>query len=180
MEIKVTGMKELTRFLEKELPSNLRRTSMLAGMKQSLKPMVEYAQALAPENSGALRTSIKSKTVRKRDENFAAIVWGPMSNVPESQARWIQKYRYERGDGAWTGEGASIPRGPYYGKFHEFGYYNALLGKHIPGKHFLQRSFDLWLPSYLAHLKKHVEKKAIAAAKRHNARTAAKNKRNKR
>lgn len=176
--IKVEGLPELVQFLEKTLPENLQRTSLVAGMKASMKPMVEYATALAPEKSGALKASIKARTLPKRDVNFAAITWGPMTNVPASQAKWILKYLYEGGESSF-GE-KKIPAGPYYGKFHEFGYYNKLLGKHIPGKHFLRRSFDLWLPSYLAHLKGHVRKKAIAAAKRHNARSKAKNKRNSR
>ena len=175
--IKVEGLKELTQFLEKELPKNLQRTSLIAGMRESMKPMIAAAANRAPARSLALRTAIKSKAVRKRDEDFAAMVWGPMTNVSESQARWVTEYLYGRG---WSMSEKGVPAGPYYGKFHEFGYYNALLKKHIPGKHFLQGAFDAYLPYYLATLKKHVEKKAIAAAKRHNARSRAKGKVNKR
>ena len=174
--IKVEGLRELTRFLERELPESLRRNAMLAGMRQSMKPMVAAAVNRAPARSLALRTAIKAKTVRKRDDNFAAIVWGPMTNVPESQARWTLEYLYKGGKGSFGKK--KIPAGPYYGKFHEFGYYNKLLGRHIPGKFFLRKAFDAYLPYYLATLKKHVEKKAIAAAKRHNAKSRAKGKRN--
>ena len=177
--IKVEGLRELTQFLEKELPESLRRTSTLAGMKQAMKPMIAAAVNRAPFRSGALRASIKAKTVRKRDENFAAIVWGPMTNVPESQARWTLKYLYERGEWAASSK-RKAPAGPYYGKFHEFGYYNKLLNRHIPGKFFLRKAFDAYLPYYLSTLKKHIEKKAIAAAKRHNAKSRANGKRNSR
>ena len=175
--IKVEGLPELVQFLEKTLPENLQRTSLVAGMKASMKPMVEYAKATAPERSGALKASIKARTLPKRDVNFAAITWGPMTNVPASQNRWVMEYLYGKG---WSMSDKGVLAGPYYGKFHEFGYYNKLLDKHIPGKHFLRRSFDLWLPSYLAHLKRHVRKKAIESAKRHNAKSKAKNKRNSR
>ena len=177
-EIKVDGMRELQKFLQKELPKKLQRTSTLAGMKKSVAPMVLDAAYRAPMRSGALRESMKSKAVRKRDENFAAMTWGPVTNVPTSQAAWAATYL--EGDGDWVMGKSKIPAGPYYGMFHEYGYYNKLLDKHIPGKYFMLKAFDANIYQYTASLKEGIKKKAIAAAKRHNAKSAANNKRNKR
>ena len=171
---KIEGAKELSRFLQKELPKNLQRTSALAGMRKSVKPMVQAAKDNAPFRSGALAASIKQKTVRKRDDNFAALVIAPMTNVPLAQALWMDRYA----DGNWS-IGVKV-RDPYYGKFQEFGYWNELFQRQMPGKYFMTGAFDTWQPFYRSSFVQHTKKKAIAAAKRHNAKSRANNKRNSR
>ena len=181
VNFKIEGLGELKRFLRKELPESIQRNAALAGMRVGAKEMARAAQDRVPMNSAALAGAIKSKTVRKRDPNFAALVVAPLTNQRGPISWWLNTYvegngRYGKGWSVKPKQGAAGQF--FYGRFLEFGYYNKLLGRQMPGHFFMRNAFDTKEQGYRNDFADNIRKKAIAAAKRHNAKSKANNKRN--
>jgi len=182
---KIVGARELERWMLKELPAKLARTSTLAGMRKAAKPMVELAKIKVPFRSGALWQAIGIKTVPSRagvtasqlkgKNTFAAIEIGPLSGTDGVALSAWARYRayYKRG-------GISITRGGKvatsmlgrirHGHLVEFGFKHKS-GKQIPAQPFLAPAFNGGFPIYRRRLIADIRKKVEASINRHNSKS---------
>lgn len=185
VNFQVKGLKELERFLVKELPAQVARRVLLSSLHQAGKPTVNLAKATAKGvkggRSGALAASIGSISSRKGSTNHpqlnpkvaAAIAIGPLSGQgAKPLLAWsIYRSHYKRNRSINLKRGAPIGQ-IRHGHLVEFGFKHPS-GKQIPGTHFLERAATTMGPTMARRFRKQTEIPTIRAIKRHNQRSPA-------
>ena len=181
---KIEGARELERLLLESLPAKLVRTTMLAGMRKSAKPMVGIAKAKVAFRSGALQQSIGIKSVRARggvtqsqlkgESTFAAIEIGPLSGSSGAALHAWARYKAHYGQGVSILKGKKLSTGQLgrirHGHLIEFGFTHRS-GKKVPARPFLAPAFNGGFPLYRRSLIADTRKKILDTINRHNARS---------
>jgi len=189
---RIEGAKELERWMLKELPAKLARTSTLAGMRSAAKPMVMLAKVKVPVRSGALRQAIGIRTVPSRggvtqssgipftignaEDTFAAIEIGPLTGTSGAGLNAWARYRafYGGPNLDVTTKKGRIGIGMIgrirHGHLMEFGFTHTS-GKQVPPQRFLAPAFNGGFPIYRRRFVADVRKKVEDSIRKHNAKS---------
>ena len=181
---KIEGARELEKLLLESLPAKMVRTTMLAGMRKSAKPMVSIAKAKAAFRSGALQQSIGIQSVRARggvtnsqlggEDTFAAIELGPLSGSSGAALHAWARYKAHYGQGISILKGNKLSTGQIgrirHGHLVEFGFTHRS-GTTVSARPFLKPAFNGGFPLYRRSLIADTRKKVLDAIKKHNAKS---------
>lgn len=184
--LKITGARELERWMLKELPAKLARKSTLAGMRKAAKPMVNIAKAKVAYRSGALQQAIGIRTVPMRggstesalggENTFAAIDIGALSGGQGASLHAWARYLSYYGRGIRISKGGkqstSLIGRIRHAHLVEFGFRHRS-GKKVPAQPFLQPAFYAGYSSYYRTLITDIRTKVEASIRRHNSKSPA-------
>tara|TARA_R100001230_G_C5584173_1_gene102226 strand:+ start:101 stop:538 length:438 start_codon:yes stop_codon:yes gene_type:complete len=90
----LTGVKELDRALE-QFPKGLRRKMAKESLKKAAEPLLKTMQALAPVDSGKLKSKLTIKNMKLSKERWRAGVTGAAVTVKGKKLRYA--YQVETG-----------------------------------------------------------------------------------
>lgn len=184
-EMKMKGARELEQLMQQHLPAKVARRQMLAGMRVSAKPMVNYAKAIVAKKSHALRISIGMRTLSVREttkrvndtlnpvsglglaNSAAALQLGPMSGTGKDALRAWAQYKSFYGKKVNLRRGAPIGR-IRHGHLVEFGFTHTS-GKQIPARPFMEPAANVMAPTFTNRFVREVRKRVIKAIQKHNA-----------
>ena len=175
-EMTMKGGKELEDFLHRALPVTVARRALLAGMRESAKPMVSYAKVKVARRSHALATSIgtvtfSQKALGKRKDiggSFAGLSVGPTSYGHRGKLAWsIYMSHYRKEAELKVRQKVGRIR---HGHLVEFGF-NHRSGKKVKGRPFMDPAAKAMGPIFVSRFVAETRKKTLAAIKRHNAKS---------
>ena len=137
--VTITGVPELDRKL-RTISNKLGKKFVRQGARRALKPVAATAKRLAPDNTGALKRSIKVKALGRSRKRFGS--------------------RVTTGVGTLKNSG-----GVYYGGFQEWGW-TTNSGSHVLGQGFMHNAARMKQRSAVAIFTGYVRREIEAEARR--------------